>query len=171
MTESLAMLHYVNDGAPRGLIRRRRSAAPVFYRWASFLIAAVYPTFTYGDDPKKWVADEKASKMLRESTDAHARDVAAAEGDRRRAVVPGRDAHRARPLHRSMTRWRPGRKWFAANTPKLVAIAEKTTALARGSAGDAEELRLVRRAPRRASTSPLRPRHPSGSPPCPRLPT
>jgi GST-like protein len=24
-----------------------------------------------------------------------------------------------------MTRWRPGRKWFEANTPKLVAIARK----------------------------------------------
>jgi hypothetical protein len=27
-----------------------------------------------------------------------------------------------------MTRWRPSRKWFSANTPKLLAIAEKASA-------------------------------------------
>jgi GST-like protein len=28
-----------------------------------------------------------------------------------------------------MTHWRPGRKWFAVKTPKLMAIAEKTAAI------------------------------------------
>jgi len=27
-----------------------------------------------------------------------------------------------------MTRWRPGGKWFVANTPRLLAIAQKTSA-------------------------------------------
>ena len=36
-----------------------------------FLVAAVYPTFTYGDDPARWVANEAGGKQLRESTDAH----------------------------------------------------------------------------------------------------
>jgi GST-like protein len=68
--------------------------------------------------------------MLRESTDAHRQKmwlqlegIAGAPwflGEKRTAL----DLYIA-----SMTRWRPGRKWFAANTPKLVAIAEKTTAL------------------------------------------
>src|SRR6185503_17042009 len=73
MTESLAMLHYIDDLAPKaGLIPPRGDALrPVFYRWAVFMIAAVYPTFTYGDDPKKWVADETGAKQLRASTDAH----------------------------------------------------------------------------------------------------
>ena len=26
-----------------------------------------------------------------------------------------------------MTRWRPGRKWFTANTPRLLAIGEKAS--------------------------------------------
>jgi GST-like protein len=30
-----------------------------------------------------------------------------------------------------MTRWRPGPRWFEANTPKLWAIAQKTSATAR----------------------------------------
>ena len=132
MTESLAMLHYVNDQAPKaGLIPPPGDPMrPVFYRWVVFLVAAVYPTFTYGDDPKKWVADEKGSKLLRESTDAHRQEMwrqlesVAGEpwflGEQRSAL----DLYVA-----SMTRWRPGRKWFATTTPKIVAIAEKTTAL------------------------------------------
>jgi hypothetical protein len=28
-----------------------------------------------------------------------------------------------------MTRWRPGREWFVANTPRLVAIADRAAAL------------------------------------------
>jgi GST-like protein len=27
-----------------------------------------------------------------------------------------------------MTRWRPGRKWFTANTPEALAIAKRTSA-------------------------------------------
>jgi GST-like protein len=132
MTESLAMIHAVNDVAPKaGLIPPPGDPLrPVFYRWAVFIVAAVYPTFTYGDDPKKWVADEAGSKMLRESTDAHRKStwlqleqVAGSPwflGDKRSAL----DLYVA-----SMTRWRPGRKWFEANTPKLVAIAERASAL------------------------------------------
>ena len=28
-----------------------------------------------------------------------------------------------------MTRWRPGRKWFVANTPRIVGIARRANAL------------------------------------------
>src|SRR5438270_8872175 len=73
MTESLAMLHYVNDLEPSvdlipppGDPTRR-----AFYRWAAFINAALYPTWTYGDDPKKWVANEEGAKQLRASTDEH----------------------------------------------------------------------------------------------------
>jgi GST-like protein len=132
MTESLAMIHYVDDAAPgAGLIPPRGDPLrPVFYRWAIHIIAAVYPTFTYGDDPKKWVADESGAKQLRASTDAHRQEmwrrlesVAGSPwflGERRSAL----DLYVA-----SMTRWRPGRKWFEANTPKLVAIAQRASAL------------------------------------------
>jgi len=132
MTESLAMIHYANDVMPKaGLIPAPGDPLrPVFYRWAVFLVAAVYPTFTYGDDPKKWVANEEGAKQLRESTDRLRQDqwrqleaIAGAPwflGERRTAL----DLYVA-----SMTRWRPGRKWFAANTPKVVAIAERASAL------------------------------------------
>jgi len=132
MAESLAMIHSIDDVAPKaGLIPPKGDPLrPVFYRWAVHIIAAVYPTFTYGDDPKKWVADETGAKQLRASTDAHRQEmwrrlesVAGSPwflGERRSAL----DLYIA-----SMTRWRPGRKWFEANTPKLVAIAQRASAL------------------------------------------
>ena len=42
-----------------------------FLRWSTFLVAAVYPTFSFGDEPAKWVEDVKGAKQLRESTDRH----------------------------------------------------------------------------------------------------
>ncbi len=132
LTESLAMIHYANDRVPKaGLIPPPGDPLrPVFYRWAVFIVAAVYPTFTYGDDPKKWVANAGGAKQLRASTDAHRQKMwlqleAAAGapwflGARRTAL----DLYLA-----SMTRWRPGRVWFAENTPKVLAIARKATEL------------------------------------------
>lgn len=132
LTESLAILHYVNDLEPSvDLIPPPGDPTrKAFYRWSVFLVAAVYPTFTYGDDPKKWVADEAGAKMLRESTDEHRKAMwksleAEAQGPwflggRRSAL----DLYLA-----AMTRWRPGILWFAKNTPKLVAIAKRTSEL------------------------------------------
>src|SRR5258706_14930684 len=67
MTESLAMLHYVSDAAPKaGLIPAQGDARGyAFYRWAVVFVAAVYPTFTYGDQPAKWVEDTHGSKHQR----------------------------------------------------------------------------------------------------------
>src|SRR5262249_38154521 len=38
-------------------------------RWLVFLVAAVYATFTYGDEPPKWTPS--GARELRESTLAH----------------------------------------------------------------------------------------------------
>jgi GST-like protein len=132
LTESLAILHYLNDLEPGAELipppgERTRAA---FHRWSVFLVAAVYPTFTYGDDPRKWVADEAGAKILRESTDRHREalwqqvDAAAGSpwflGERWSAL----DLYVA-----VMTRWRPGILWFAKRTPKLAAIAKRAAAM------------------------------------------
>ena len=132
LVESLAILHFLNDIAPQaGLVPPPGDATrEAFYRWAVFLVAAVYPTFTYGDDPRKWAADETGAKKLRESTDRHRealfRQLEAAAGEpwflgARRSAI---DLYLL-----AMTRWRPGREWFVANTPRLVAIADRAAAL------------------------------------------
>ena len=132
MTESLAMLHYIDDVAPQaGLIPPKGDPLrPVFYRWAVFLVAAVYPTYTYGDDPRKWVADEAAAKLLRESTDEHRKRLWAQI--ERQADAPWFLGERFSALDlyvAAMTRWRPGVLWFAKNTPKCVAIAQRAAGL------------------------------------------
>ena len=87
LTESLAILHYVDDLVPQaGLIPPCGDPARAeFSRWAVFLVAAVYPTFTYGDDTSKWVPNKEGAKELRESTTRGQR--AEAIRDRRKAAA------------------------------------------------------------------------------------
>jgi GST-like protein len=134
MTESLAMIHYADDLAPQaGLIPGKGDPLRVpFYRWAVFTVAALYPTWTYGDEPAKWVEDTQGAKQLRESTDEHRKrlwlQVEAAVG------APYFLGSRMTALDlyvASMTRWRPGKAWFEKNAPRLVAIAQKASATAK----------------------------------------
>ena len=73
LTESLAIIHYLDDLAPRAhLVPPKGDPGRLaFLRWSTFLVAAVYPTFSFGDEPAKWVEDVKGAKQLRESTDRH----------------------------------------------------------------------------------------------------
>jgi GST-like protein len=131
MTESLAIVQYLDDLAPKaGLVPPKGDARrAAFLRWSTFLIAAVYPTFTYGDEPAKWVEDVQGAKQLRESTDRHRKEQwlrieeVAGEPWFLGASMTALDLYLA-----VMTRWRPGRKWFAANAPKVLAIAQKASA-------------------------------------------
>ena len=132
MTESLAMLHYIDDRAPQAKLIPPKGdpARETFYRWAVFIVAALYPTFTYGDDPKKWVPDEAGAKALKDSTNGH-----------REALWKQLDAVAGSPWFLGerfsaldlycgvMVYWRPGRKWFDANAPKIMAIAKRAAAL------------------------------------------
>jgi len=132
LTESLAILQYLDDLEPGAQLSPPPGdpTRAAFHRWSVFLVAAIYPTFSYGDDPKKWVANEEGAKQLRESTDRHREacwlqlEAAAGEpwflGERRSAL----DLYLA-----AMTRWRPGVLWFAKRTPKLAAIAKRAAAL------------------------------------------
>src|SRR5688572_4275929 len=68
LTETLAVAHYVHSIIPEiGLIAKGDNLVK-FLRWSTFLVTAIYPTFTYGDEPKKWVASEEGASMLRVST-------------------------------------------------------------------------------------------------------
>ncbi len=131
MTESLAMVHYLNDLAPHaGLVPAPGSAGRTrFLRWSTFLVAAIYPTFTYGDEPAKWVEDVDGAKQLRESSDRHRQNLwQQLEAEAGEPWFLG-EARTALDLYIAvMTRWRPGILWFAKRTPKLAAIAQRTTA-------------------------------------------
>ena len=76
MTESAAIILHIADAAPQaGLAPAAMDPArPMFLRWLAFVVAALYPTFTYGDDPKRWAGDEAAGKHLRKATDDHRKE-------------------------------------------------------------------------------------------------
>lgn len=97
-----------------------------FLRWLVFLVANIYPTFTYADDPARFVAVNAARDPFRAATDAYAqrlwRQVEGAAG------APWFLGERFSALDiyiGVMTRWRPQRGWFETETPKLFAIARK----------------------------------------------
>lgn len=126
MTESAAMVLYAADLAPSaGLVPAPGDAArPAFLRWLIYLVGSVYPTFTYGDVPSRYVSGEEAKKELRDSTDEQRKGMW-------RQVEPAvvgpwflGAALSAIDLYVwAMVRWRPRRAWFEAETPKLAAIA------------------------------------------------
>ena len=132
LTESLAMLHYLDDRAPAaGLIPAPGdNLRPVFYRWAVFLVAAVYPTYTYGDEPARWVEDQAGAKQLRASTDRHRQALWLQVESAAKSPWFLGEQRSALDLYLGvMTRWRPGMPWFAKSTPKVVAIAKRAAAL------------------------------------------
>jgi GST-like protein len=110
------------------LVPRAADAARApFLRWLVFLVANVYPTYTYGDEPSRFVEGEEAQKSFRSHVDAYAKKLyAVLEGV---AGAPWFLGERFSALDIYvcvMTRWRPKREWFAANTPNLAAIAART---------------------------------------------
>lgn len=124
MTESAALILYIDGLVPDlGLVPAVRDPLRRdLLRWLMFLVAAIYPTFTYGDEPKKWVGD--AGDKLRASTDEHRESLwRLVEGAVRGPWFLG-ERPSALDLYVSvMTRWRPRREWFKENCPRLHTIA------------------------------------------------
>jgi GST-like protein len=126
MTESAAITLYLADVTKNAELvpAPDEKTRPAFLRWLVFLVANLYPTFTYIDDPARFVAVEAAQQPFAESVGAYRQRLwgqMAADagspwflGDRFSAL----DIYLA-----VMTRWRPRRQWFADNCPQLHAIA------------------------------------------------
>jgi len=131
MTESAAMVLHVIDLAPdAGLAPGPTDPTrPAFLRWLIFLVASIYPTFTYGDDPSRYVNEQDARDELRAVTDA----------ERQRAwrqIETGIEGPWVLGETRSaldlyvwvMSHWRPRRQWFADYCPKLSRISDAVAA-------------------------------------------
>lgn len=132
MTESAAITLLLADQTGRddlvpGPQAPERAA---FLRWLVFLVANIYPTFTYADDPSRFIKHEEAGKAFRVEVDAYAqrlwRMVEAAAG------TPWMLGERLSALDiycAVMTRWRPRRAWFAEHAPRVLAAADRAAAL------------------------------------------
>ena len=133
MTESAAIVLLLDDMAPEaGLVPPPGTAerAP-FLRWLIFLVAAIYPTFTYGDDPKKWLPDLEEATMLKTATDRH-RESLWRQVEAAIAPAPWFLGARFSALDLyvgAMVHWRPRQTWFAKECPKLAGIAAEAERL------------------------------------------
>ena len=127
MTESAAIALHVADRVPAAGLAPPPGdpARDAFLRWLVFIVANVYPMYTVGDDPSRWVSTETAQKELRASTDAYRekswRIVEA-------AIAPqpwflGKHFSALDVYVKVMSHWRPRRDWFKANCPKLMSVA------------------------------------------------
>jgi GST-like protein len=134
LTESAAITLYLADltRCPDLVPAPDEPTRPAFLRWLVFLVANVYPTFTYADVPSRFVSVEAARAPFRAAIDDYARrlwgmvDAAAAApwflGSRFSAI----DIYIG-----VMTRWRPGREWFENNAGRVHAIAHALDSQAR----------------------------------------
>jgi GST-like protein len=128
MTESAAILLYLNDLVPAAGLLPAPDApdrAAVLSRFI-WLVAAIYPTFTYGDDPTRWTLAGEAADVLRQRTDAH-REALFRDWNRdfgRGPFARGAEMCALDLYVAAMTAWRPRRAWFDAQAPRLAAAAD-----------------------------------------------
>jgi GST-like protein len=130
MTESAAITLHLADVVGRSELvpAAGERARADFLRWLVFLVANVYPTFTYADDPARFVP-EAAVKSFRQNVDAHAlRLWSVMEGAAGTPWFLGARFSTIDIYVAAMTRWRPRRPWFATHAPRLHAIAVRAEA-------------------------------------------
>jgi len=95
-----------------------------FLRWLVFLVANIYPTFTYADDPARFVSVNAARDPFRAATDSYAQRLwRQVNGEVGAPYFLGERFSALDIYIAVMTRWRPKRGWFEIETPKLFAIA------------------------------------------------
>lgn len=132
LTESAAITLHLADRSGRddfvpGPQAPERAA---FLRWLVYLVANVYPTFTYADEPTRFVKDEAAARAFRAEVDAYAQRLwLAMEGAAGAPWFLGERCSAIDIYLAVMTRWRPRRDWFAQHAPRLHAAALRAEAL------------------------------------------
>ena len=126
LTESAAITLYLAEVTGKdSLVPRAGDAARwPFLRWLVFLVANVYPTYTYADQPSRFVDGEQAQQSFRSHVDAYVKKLYSMLESAAGAPWFLGERFSALDIYVCvMTRWRPKREWFATNTPNLAAIA------------------------------------------------
>ncbi|EPE9058201.1 glutathione S-transferase family protein [Klebsiella aerogenes] len=124
MTESAAIALMILDkrpdlAPPAGTPERRQ-----FQRLLIWLVANVYPTFTYADYPERWTLS--APDELRESCQQYRKSLYLWLEQQLTAApyALGGDITLLDCYIAAMYSWGPRREWFVANTPKFAAVAQ-----------------------------------------------
>lgn len=133
MTESAAITLHLADLTGRddlvpGPHAPERAA---FLRWLVFIVANIYPTFTYGDIPERFVkAGGEAAAGFRTEVDAYVQRLWTAVETAAGAPWFLGPRFSALDIYFAvMTHWRPRRAWFAQHTPRLLAAGDAAGAL------------------------------------------
>lgn len=132
LTESAAIVLWLEEQYPQaGLLPPRGSPERVHaLRWMLYLVTTLYPTFSFGDFPQRYLSDEAAQRALVSGTKSRRRgywrqlDEAALApwfGGARPSML---DAYIA-----VMSTWDPKRPWFTQSAPRLYAIAQRADEL------------------------------------------
>ena len=134
MTESAAITLWLADQAESddlvpGPEAPERAA---FLRWLIFITSNIYPTYTYADDPARFVPEPTARDGFATAVGAYAKKLyAILDGAASRPWFLG-DRFSALDIYVcTLTHWTPRRPWFEANTPNLVAIADSANVVPR----------------------------------------
>lgn len=129
MTESAAIALYLGETHPASLLTPDIGAPDRarFLRLLVWLVANIYPTFTYGDYPQRW-APQEATALVANIEAYRSRLWRWLE---REAAGPwilesGRSALDL--FVAVMVHWRPRREWFHENAPRLSSIADRIAA-------------------------------------------
>lgn len=102
-----------------------------FLRWLVFIVANIYPTFTYADDPARFVSVDAARDPFRAATDAYAQRVWRQVDSQAGSPWFLGERFSALDIYVDiMTRWRPKRGWFESEAPHLFAIARRADQVA-----------------------------------------
>ena len=126
VTESAAITLYLAElNGDDSLVPAAGSSERLaFLRWLVFIVANIYPTYTYGDDPARFVSGPEAQKDFRQHVDDYRARMYTVLEDQ--AAAPWFLGERFSAIDIyvcTLTRWEPGREWFEAHAPKLCAIA------------------------------------------------
>ena len=131
MTESAAITLHLADvtGSAELVPAPSEAVRPQFLRWLIFLVANVYPTFTYMDDPARFVSVEAARQPFADSVSAYRERLWAQVDDNIGSPWFLGERFSALDIYLAvMTRWTPRRAWFAEHRPKLHAIGVRAEA-------------------------------------------
>jgi GST-like protein len=134
MTESAAITLWLADqtGSDELVPGPQAAERARFLRWLIFVTSNIYPTYTYGDDPSRFVAEEEAQGAFAEQVNDYAKKLyRLLNGEASGPWFLGQRFSALDLYVAVLSRWRPRRPWFEDNTPKLVAIAKATEALPR----------------------------------------
>lgn len=127
LTESAAITLSLTDLTSSGYLVPTSDDADrrMFLRWLIYIVANIYPTFTYADEPSRLTPNAGPQEEVRSALRLRANAMYAHLEDACLQPFFLGDRFSALDIYICvMTRWYPKRDWFAVNAPNLNAVAK-----------------------------------------------